>query len=257
MDKLKSIFLIINLNSLLITALAVLSTYLCVRYGIVAEFPLTLILISVVFPIVFSIDAAYKRREAALDYYGDIKAHVKALYFALRDWPEEPCEDDITQCKELMRVLFEACRKMLTSPVADQRTNETAVYAAFSDISQFIRTSLRERGLNAGEVSRCNQYLSKIMVSFEKVKHIYQYRTPRTLNVFRKVFIFVLPFAYGPYFAFLAEDSTSNIVYVTPVLVAIVLVSLDNIQNNLENPFVGDSEDDLSINVEHLLERFR
>jgi len=89
------------------------------------------------------------------------------------------------------------------------------------------------------------------------VKHIYQYRTPRTLNAFRKVFIAFFPVAYGPYFAFLAKDFSPSMVYVTPVLVSVVLASLDNIQTHLENPFDGDSEDDLHINVEHLLERFR
>jgi len=29
------------------------------------------------------------------------------------------------------------------------------------------------------EVSRCNQYLSKMLLAFEQIKHIFQYRTPR------------------------------------------------------------------------------
>jgi hypothetical protein len=48
-----------------VAATAVASTYLCGRFGLLAEFPLTLIATAVVFPIVFSIGGAYKRREAA------------------------------------------------------------------------------------------------------------------------------------------------------------------------------------------------
>lgn len=252
-----AIFLIINFKSLWISALAAASTYLCIANGLVAEFPLALVVTAVVFPIVFSIDAAYKRRELALDHYGDIKAHVKALYLAVRDWQEKPNDKDIDDCREILRGLFEAFRTMFTNPVVQMRENERAVYDTFSGISQFIRDRLRGGGVNASEVSRCNQYLSKVMVSFEKIKHIYQYRTPRTLNAFRKVFIVLMPVAYGPYFAWLAKDIPASIVYVTPVLTAVVLASLDNIQTHLENPFDRDSEDDLKINVEQFFERVK
>jgi predicted membrane chloride channel (bestrophin family) len=255
MGSLKTVFLIINFKSLWISALAVVSTYLCIKYQIIAEFPLPLVLTAVVFPIVFSIDAAYKRREVALDHYGDIKAHVKALYLAVHDWRDNPPETDIRAARSLLIRLLEACRVLFTGPVREMRENEKAVYAGFAEISRFIRTDLRDKGVNASEISRCNQYLSKIMVSFEKVKHIYQYRTPRTLNAFRNVFIIILPFVYGPYFAFLAKDFSPSMVYVTPVLISVVLASLDNIQTHLENPFDRDSEDDLKINVEQLFER--
>ena len=34
----------------------------------------------------FSIDSAYKRRESALQFYGDLKGHAQSLYFGVRDW---------------------------------------------------------------------------------------------------------------------------------------------------------------------------
>jgi len=86
MKNLKQVLIIINLKTLVITALAVCSTYLCRRYEITAEFPMTLIATAVVFPIVFSIGGAYKRRENALTKYGSVKTHGRAIYFAARDW---------------------------------------------------------------------------------------------------------------------------------------------------------------------------
>ena len=62
-DKVKQITIIINLKTIIIVILAVLSTYLCRKFDLNAEFPLTLIATAVVFPIVFSIGGAYKRRE--------------------------------------------------------------------------------------------------------------------------------------------------------------------------------------------------
>lgn len=141
MKRLSRIFLIINRKTLIITALAVISTYFCARLGIVADFPLTLIATAVVFPIVFSISGAYKRR------------------------------------------------------------------------------------------------------------------TPRTLRTFSDFFITILPPLYGPYFAYIAQDYSSGLMYVMPILFSFILVSLDNIQAYLENPFDQIGEDDVMINVEKFVLR--
>lgn len=133
--------------------------------------------------------------------------------------------------------------------------NEEQVYREFSHLSLFIKNELRGGGLASGEVSRCNQYLSKMMTAFESIKHVYQYRTPRTLRAFSDFFIVVLPVIYGPHFAHLGEASTSNIHYIMPVLLSVILVSLDNIQNHLENPFDQIGEDDVNINAEKFVRR--
>ena len=132
---------------------------------------------------------------------------------------------------------------------------EKRVYASFSQLSRFIRIDLREAGLATGEVSRCNQYLSKMLVAFEQTKHVYQYRTPRTLRAFSDVFITVLPPLYGPYFAYLAVGFSPSLTYLMPVLFALVLSALDNIQQQLENPFDQIGQDDVMINAEKFAER--
>ncbi len=60
----KKIFQIINLKTLIISGLSVVSTAACIEYNITADFPLPLIATAIIFPIVFSINGAYKRREA-------------------------------------------------------------------------------------------------------------------------------------------------------------------------------------------------
>ena len=70
-----SVFLIINTKTLVITFLAIASTLICRLMDFTADFPLTLVISAVVFPIVFSINAAYTSRETALANYGSLKAH--------------------------------------------------------------------------------------------------------------------------------------------------------------------------------------
>ncbi len=254
-ECMKRIFLIINFKTLLIASLSVLSTYLCIRYDVKADFPLTLIATAVIFPIVFSINGAYKRREITLTKYSSLKSHGKAIYFVTRDWLEKPSDEVLAKVKGKLRDLFQSCKDLFTGNVDDIRENEEKVYVAFSELSRYIKTDLRGGGLATGEVSRCNQYLSKMFTAFEDAKHIFQYRTPRTLRAFSSIFITILPVLYGPYFASEASQYTQYVTYVMPVLFSLILVSLSNIQDHLENPFDGIGEDDVTINVDQFIRR--
>ncbi|HSG80986.1 MAG TPA: hypothetical protein VLC48_01945 [Gemmatimonadota bacterium] len=254
MEIIRKIGLILSWKSVIVTALAVVSTWACLRYGIQGDFPLTLIATAIVFPIVFSIGGAYKRREAALDDYGSIKAHGRAIYFAARDWPEQPNNEKVEEIRTQLGDLLTSCRRLFSEPISKMDENEEAVYRSFSKLSRFIK-SLRAEGLASGEASRCNQYLSKMILAFEGVKHIYQYRTPRTLRAYSEVFIFLLPILYGPYFAAIAPDYSAGLQYLMPILFAVILVSLDNIQEHLENPFDQIGEDDVAINAEKFVAR--
>ncbi|MEM9617676.1 MAG: hypothetical protein AAF936_06910 [Pseudomonadota bacterium] len=249
---------IISYRTFLIIAFGLTSTFACLNFDIKADFPLTLMATAVIFPIVFSIGGAYKRREVALDHYGALKAHGQSIFYAARDWPENPSPESIEHLRRELVTTFAACRTLFMSPKSEVSQHETAVYDSFSRLSSLIRSELRLNGLASGEVSRCNQYLSKMLGSFEKIKHVFQYRTPRTLRAFSDVFITLLPILYGPYFAASAAEYTSPaLAYILPVLFAFILTSLDNIQIHLENPFDQIGEDDVIINVEKFEERLK
>ncbi len=216
---------------------------------------MTLIATAVVFPIVFSISGAYKRRENALVKYSSIKAHGRAVYFAARDWLEQTDAEVQAKARDLLGELLIACRRLFSRPIAEMSENEKTVYQVFSRLSKYIKEDLRGGGLPSGEVSRCNQFLSKMIIAFEDVKHIYQYRTPRTLRAFSNFFVTVLPVMYGPYFAQASLAYATGLAYAMPVLFAVILVSLENIQAHLENPFDQIGEDDIIINAEKFVER--
>jgi len=255
MHSLKNITTILNMKTFVVTVMAIISTYFCLRYNITANFPLTLISTAVVFPIVFSIAGAYKRREAALNEYATLKGNGKAIYFAARDWLENPDDKTLDKARELLGGLLRSTDELFEGSIDTLRDREVSVYDSFSELSKFIKNDLRKNGLAGGEVSRCNQYLSKMFVAFERLKHIYQYRTPRTLHTFSDFFITILPPLYGPYFAHIAQDYYFGLAYVMPVLFSFVLVSLYNIQSHLENPFDKVGEDDITISVDKFIGR--
>ena len=254
MNVLKSIRSIFSINTIIVSILAVYATYICIQFKLYAEFPLTLIGIAVVFPIVFSIGTAYARREKALNHYSSLKAYGRAIFFAARDWVPET---DTRFQKKLKRILFALlvnCRELFMARGEEINRRERFVYSKFSELSRYME-ECRNRGMTNSEVSRANQHLSKMLDAFENLKHIYQYRTPVTLRAYSKIFIFVLPIFYGPYFAFIAKEIPNSLIYVMPILFSIILVSLDTIQDHLENPFDQVGEDDIRINAEKFIKR--
>ena len=77
------------------------------------------------------------------------------------------------------------------------------------------------------------------------------------MRVLSDFFITVLPILYGPYFAHISKDFSTGLTYVMNMLFALVLVSLDNIQEHLENPFDQVGQDDVSINAEKFVDRLQ
>ena len=69
------------------------------------------------------------------------------------------------------------------------------------------------------------------------------------------IFIKNLPVMYAPFFAFLAADYSTGLALMMPVLFTVTLVSLDNIQLHLENPFDQRGEDDIHIAPDAFVKR--
>lgn len=250
--SLGSLTQIVNRKSVVISALAVVSTWVCLRLGIKADFTLTLIATAIVFPLVFSIGTAYARREKALEEYGALKASGRSLYLASRDWVphHDPHRDE--SLKSALTELLAAMRDMFKGPLKDAQPHEERAYEAFSRLSEFV-TKMRAEDLAATECSRLNQYIGRMIVAFENTRNIYEYRTPRSLRAFSDFFILLLPIIYGPYFAFQAQQFRVELFFVMPVLFTLILVGLSNIQDNLENPFDQIGVDDVAIDPDRFI----
>ena len=248
MKLFRRLIYIINYKTFIVTSLGIISTYICHRLGLVADFPLTLISIAIVFPIVFSINTAFKRRELALQQYAIIRGHFAAIYYASRDWIDiEP-----NPYPSMFKAQFlETLKRIKTLLMSSDHTNlkyDRDVYRQFNEISRTIQ-ELRLNGLNTSEISRTNQYLSKMMIAFESMRNIAFYRTPITLRAYSEIFIYSFPILYGPYFAHTFQEYDTHLAYLMPVLYSFILVSLANIQNHLEHPYDDLGEDDIRLDI--------
>lgn len=80
METLSDFASVLNLRMFLVSAISVFATVFCSENNITAEIPISLIGLSVVFPVVFTIGASFRRRDLALERYGKITANLASIY---------------------------------------------------------------------------------------------------------------------------------------------------------------------------------
>ncbi|GJM42039.1 MAG: hypothetical protein DHS20C20_23210 [Ardenticatenaceae bacterium] len=238
---------IIDYHTWLVTLLALVVVFLCRQLDFLVDLPTTLIGIAVVFPLVFSINSAYKRREDALRAFASLKAHGVALVWAHREWPDGEVSH-AERAEVLLKRLLTAVSHHFTTNGHDQNHTKQQLFAIFSDFSRSHEV-LREAGVPANEISRANQYLRQVIIDFEQMNNIANYRTPLALRAYSRLFLNLFPLLFGPYFATISYPDHPLAGYIVAVVYSLVLVSLDNIQDDLENPFDGLGADDLRLDV--------
>jgi hypothetical protein len=77
---------IIDRQTIAVTAVALICTYACLKFGITVALPFELVAVAIVFPIVFTISSAFQRREGALAELAEFRANLMAMFLAHRDW---------------------------------------------------------------------------------------------------------------------------------------------------------------------------
>ena len=84
--------------------------------------------------------------------------------------------------------------------------------------------------------------------AFERLRVIREYRSPRTIRSFTKVFIFLMPILLSPYYVHVGKKSGNYwSPYYVSVLSSFIFGALQGVQDVLDDPFDGISEDDINL----------
>jgi hypothetical protein len=87
---LKNYFSIINRRTLLTLFISILVPFICFQNEIVYNVDLTLISIAIIFPLVFTIRGAFRRREKALEHLSRFRTGINIVYYLINDGDKEP-----------------------------------------------------------------------------------------------------------------------------------------------------------------------
>lgn len=253
MRTLRSFRRIIDGQTLVILLLSLAATYACWRLGIQVQLPEGLIAIAIIFPLGFAISAAFTRREKVLELYASIKAAAVILWISHRDWLDPIDPAILQQVREITRRLLQNVNAYLRDARGDD-SHAIQVYANMSEISG-LAEQIRAGGAYPSDAARVNRGLAQLAIDFERLRNMRSYRTPASLRAYSQIFLNVLPILFAPHFAFTASRNGIGVGLGIAALYATLLVSLDNIQEALEDPFDSDSEDDVVLDSVEFFDR--
>ena len=181
---------------------------LCRHWGIVADFPTTLWVNILLFPLAFAVNAAYQRREGALATAAAFKASCLTLYLCHRCWHfEERVPHDFLRCScSCFSTLFENVRGYLTAKTEDQKRQQMrAIYDVFSELS-LVNDVLRISGIAPPLIASLATTLEAVVGSFERLRMFSDYRTPSSIRTFIHICIVLVPLLLIPVYDCAASE---------------------------------------------------
>ncbi len=224
--------------TLLISALI---TLLALKFDLSFNVDLTLLSIAIIFPLVFTIRGSFRRREKALEHLSEFLSSVKTVKYCLmsseRISPEKKAEAE--------EILVEINNKTIEHLAA--KGNDIK---ELDNISHKIYAfALREENLIPAKIKdRVFKYMKDMHESIENLHAIHTHRTPISLMAYCEIFIYIFPFIYAPTIIHnIGVQGANWIAYFIVLLTQFILISLYNIQNQLEYPFDNIGMDDINL----------
>lgn len=224
-----------------------------------------------VFPLTFLISSTFARREQALAYLADFKSSLlsTALMTLSVDWPNDkgvryngrlqlPGRFNVQVTKDFRQIVKLVYEYLSMPQVAHGRNHvfwnkqraTKRVHALQNGIVQDINDymynfavhteEMKKYGFPSGEASRLHQYHQYVQQRFEHLRQFKYYRTPQATRSFGRVYILILPWMTGPYWAWMAEGTTFYFAVMSSAFTFLVLLGLLNAQQGLEDPFTAD-----------------
>ena len=240
---------------------------------------------AVVFPLTFSLNEAFKRRELALAQLAQMKSNVLNIYMAHRDWnwatKEHPAggryalpSGHADAVRTVLTELLSAQQDVLLAPnvgrsrhfltergqkkrsrvqqyKAERHVHITLAVTRLSAAVEELKTA----GLPGNEAARLRQYSQLLMGQWEMVRNVKRYRTPLTTRCYGRLANLLHPFIMGPYYAYIGgfgvaegrERTNYAFAVMLSVFTSIALSSLFNIRYALEDPFCEGSLDTVRV----------
>ena len=247
---LRNFVYVVTFRTMALTGLSVLATYLCIKYDLIADMPTALIGLAVVFPLVFTISASFERRDKALIQYGSLNASLAMIFYAHKSWlsaanVDVPLRNQ--KVRDIIEELLALIKQDLTN-IQSPASYKTEIYKSFSSLSDYNDEFLA-RGMTDSHAILASCLYDAIK-SYECLSTISDYRTPKALRAYSRVFLNLFPILFAPYFASLSME-LFFMGYLIAILYSLVLVMLNNIQDNVENPFDNQGLDDIDLDLEN------
>lgn len=204
---------------------------------------LTLISIAMIFPLVFTIRGSFRRREKALEHLSEFRGTLKTLDYFFMSNLKLTDEDKAEVNGILVKISNNLMNQLKTN------SHETGqVDGNIDELYNFIQ--LHKEFISGKREEKIYRLMQDLHETIENVHAINVHRTPISLKAYCLIFIYIFPLIYAP--SIIYRVGTENSVWITYFIVVLsqfILISLYNIQNQLEYPFDDKGMDDIKLNI--------
>lgn len=232
---------ILNYRTLLVLVISFITVYLAYTLNINFSIDLTLISIAIIFPLVFSIRGSFRRREKALEHLSQFRSALKTVHCFIMSENElsEEYKNEVTDI--IVEISENALGHLRHNHSETNNLDATInkVYDFLADKDEFISRPMRDKVF---------RYMNDLHESVENLRAINIHRTPISLKAYCVVFIYLFPLIYAPtIISDIGLDKPHWITYFIVLISEFILISLYNIQDQLEYPFDDVGLDDIKL----------
>lgn len=233
----------LNFRTLAVLIVSQLSVFIAITYEL--RFQLNPLIIGLVlaFPLGFSIQAAFKRRDRALEYLSLYKSGAISVHNSIQI-SEKLSEEK----KQDMRFILIGMTNELIQLLIDRHGKYAAVQEYQNRVIDFI--NVNSEFISNRIIIRIVRYMQHVSEGSTYLASLAKHRTMIGLRVYALFFIFVFPFIQAPMlldkFFGMAPDW---FLFLLSALASLFLITLYNFQQKIEYPFDQDGPDNIQLNM--------
>ena len=233
---------IINNKTAFILLLCLVITWLCFEFNFNYNLNITLFSIAVIFPLVFTIRESFRRRDNLIKLLSIFKTSLSSIYYCFDD--NLKLSDNTKQ--EVAEKLQEISSLFLSS-LSGQNYDSAAVNIKMTGIYHLIQQ--HRESISSSTSQKIIRFLKDVHESMENAMGLKMHGTPISLRAYCLVFIYVFPVIFVPTLVFDMHENPHWIVYLLSCLHGFILISLFNVQDDMEDPFDQIGLDDIKMDT--------
>ena len=234
---------ILNQRTLFTLILSIVIPFLAFEFEIFYHIDLTLISLAIIFPLVFAIRGAFKRREKSLQFLSQFRSSLKTIYYFFNS----NSKLSTSKKEEINNILHDISQSFINH-LSQSSHNTTDVDKKTENIFKFILNN--EEEIPNSSKQKILRFVRDLHLSIENLIAIHTHRTPISLKAYCLIFIYIFPVVYTPTIINkIGLENPSWLTFFIVILSEFILISLYNIQDQMEYPFDNEGLDDIKFNI--------
>eukprot|EP01088_Endostelium_zonatum_P011555 TRINITY_DN25700_c0_g1_i1.p1 TRINITY_DN25700_c0_g1~~TRINITY_DN25700_c0_g1_i1.p1 ORF type:complete len:431 (-),score=58.71 TRINITY_DN25700_c0_g1_i1:75-1271(-) len=234
------------------------ATLLCIHNNYKIEVPIVFLSTAVLLPMSQLHQFSSRRRNRGLQSINALKSTLVEMYYNTREWEFWLSKMPLVPANELHFKCFEEYRDVIRIMTNDMgnffshrgnRESLCRIYRSFDKISRIHEALRRKVPWSVSVVSRAYQFQRIIILEFERIRIIHDYRSPSSMRSMILVHLCLFPILMAPYYALLSHNHGYPVGIYISILSSILACLLYIIETQLEDPFTGSNPDDINVDI--------